>query len=57
MPCTGLELLLWQRRKMPALLGLFMGHHILLPWEGHVSGSSSSLGPVLQCCHPGTLSL
>lgn len=57
MLCTGLELLLWQRRKMPALLGLFMGHHILLPWEGHVSGSSSSLGPVLQCCHPGTLSL
>lgn len=57
MLCKGLELLLWQRRKMPALPGLFMCCHILVACEGHVSGSSSSLEPVLPCCHTGTLRL
>lgn len=37
---------------MPALLGLFMGHHVLLTCQGHVCASSSSLGQVLQAAAP-----
>lgn len=51
------ELSLEQRRKMPSPLERFMCLHIPAAHHGHVSGSSFSSRPVLQCCCTGTCRL